>query len=334
MSELRHDDDKSWYVLNFIRRAGKPSPQKDIDEFNKDGNRLELFAPIIRPAQIVNGKVVYKDRLLTYYYVFVKGSLEDVKELCGRPNNDLSLMIDRSSAKRYGTLTDVEMENFKIIARAYTNSIPFFNIEDVDLVAGDKVEVVSGAFAGLKGTFIPKSRSNKGKLVIAATAELGAVLWDVDTKYIRILEFAQDTRRQYDLLDAFIPKLLPILRKFHSQERLNDKEKTLLTVFNQRMGVVELNNHKLEAKLLATLMCAQTILGDIQGYQSTKSRFEKRKSTLTNPWTLALVELLLSVSQNDMARLNAAYASIKDTSNLLTKPQQELLVEYQFYSKN
>lgn len=334
MPAHQNAEDKCWYVLNFINRTGKPSPQKDIDEYNKDGHHLELFAPIIRPVQIINGKVVYKDKLLTYYYVFVKGTLSDIKELCARPNNNLSLMIDHGSDKRYGMLSDAEMNNFKIIARTHTNSIPFFNIDDIDLEAGDKVEIVSGDFSGLKGTFIPKARSNKGKLVVAATANLGAVLWDIDAKYVRIIEFARDTRRQYDQLDAFIPKLLPILRKFHSQERLNDKEKSLLAVFNLRMGVVVPTNHKHEAKLLATLMCVQSIIGDLEGYDNSRSRFEKRKNALTNPWTMALVELMLAVTQGDIARIEKAYASIKDIAESPTKTQKELLEEFQYYLKD
>lgn len=324
-------DEKKWFVLNYIRKAGRPSPQKEIESFNKEGSHLELFAPIIRPAHMVNGKVVYKDRLLTYYYIFVKGTLDEVKKLCASPNNDLSLMLDRSSDHRYGILSDEEMHSFKIIARAYTNSIPFFNIENIDLEEGDIVEVVGGEFTGLKGTFMPKFRSNKGNLVIAATADMGAVVWDIDAKYIRILEFAPFTRRQYDLLDAFIPKLLPILRKFHAQEKLDDKEKSQLAVFNRRMGIVVPNNHKVEAKLMATLMAVQTIIGDSEGYNSSLRRFEKRKTTVTNPWTHALIELMLSVSQNDILRLQTAYAAVKALTATPTGTQQHLLSEFRHY---
>lgn len=334
MQEPQNAGERSWYVLNFIRRAGKPSPQKDIDDFNRDGQRLELFAPIVRPAHLVGGKVVYKDCLLTYFYVFVKGTRDDVKELCARPGNDLSLMIDRGSDKRYGMLSDREMESFKIIARAYTNSIPFFSIEDIDLEAGDKVEVVGGEFSGIRGTFIPKPRSSKGNLVIAATADMGTIVWDIDTKYVRILEFARDTRRQYDLLDSFIPKLYPALRRFRAQERLTDREKSQLAVFSQRMGAVALSNQKAEAKLLATLMCAQFILGDMEGYKLTEARYEKRKSAVTNPWTRALIELMASVALGDMPRLERAYAAVKDLAPNPTKPQKGLLEEFRHYLQN
>lgn len=331
MQEPQNAGERCWFVLNFIRRVGKPSPQKDIDAYNKEGHALELFAPIIRPARLVNGKIEYKDCLLTYFYVFVKGTREEVKELCGRPGNDLSLMIDRGSDKRYGMLSDREMENFKIIARAYTNSIPFFCIDDIDLEAGDKVEVVDGEFAGVRGTFIPKPRASKGSLVIAATADMGTIVWDIDAKYIRILEFARDTRRQYDLLDSFIPKLYPVLRHFHANQRLSDKEKSQLAVFSRRMGAVTLCNPKAEAKLQATLMCVHSIIGDMPGRQLSEARYEKRKSAVTNPWTRALIELMASVTLGDMPRLEQAYASIKDTAPTPSKPQQELLEEFRHY---
>lgn len=323
--------DRSWHVLNYIRKAGRPSPQSEIEVFNRDGERLELFAPVIRPAHMVNGRVVYRDRLLTYYYIFVKGTLDDVKALCSSPHNDLSLMLNRGSESRYATLTDEEMRSFRIIARAYTNTIPFFNITDIDLEEGDTVEVVGGEFSGLRGTFIPRSRSNRGNLVIAATADMGAVVWDIEAKYIRILEFAPLTHRQYDILDSFIPRLLPILRKFHAQENLTEREKSQLAVFNRRMGVVAPVNHKVEAKLLATLMAVQTITGDSDGYRSSSRRFERRRTAVTNPWTQALIELMLSVSRDDLPRLQAAYASVRDITGHPTNTQRQLLSEFRHY---
>lgn len=329
--EILDADEKKWYVLHFINKSGKPSPQNHIDNFNREGHDLELFAPIIRPAHVVNGEVKYFERLLTFYYVFVKGSFDDVKELCSQRDNDLSFVLDRGSTKRYGIISDSDMENFKIIARAYTNTIPFFNIKDIELNKGDLVEIIGGDYDGLKGTFIPKSRSNKGDLVIAVTAAMGAIVWNIDAKYVRILEYARDTRRQYDLVDSFIPKLLPILRKFHAGQGLTDREKSQLHVFTRRMGVVSPENHKAEAKLLATLMCVQFILGDMDGFRETQKRFEKRKSVLTNIWTLALVELMISVALNDMPRLREAYESIKTLTDKLTNTQTLLLKEYRHY---
>jgi len=315
-----------------VRPTNFAKPQTYIDDFNMGSERVELFAPIIRIAEVVGGKVVFKEKLLTFYYVFVKGTLKDVKELCAIQGNGFSFMLDRGSEKHYGIISEEAMKSFKLIARLYSNTIPFYDIENIELEDGDLVEVVDGDYAGLTGTFMPKSRSNKGNLVIAATAASGAVVWDIDAKYVRILKFARNTHRQYDLLDSFIPKLFPILRKFHAGDKLTEKDKSLLSVFNQRMGAVSLdNNHKLEAKLLATLMCVQYILGDMHGYDESARRFGKCKNAITNIWTQALTSLLLFVVKNDIACLADNYKNIESTSEKLTESHKQLVSEYKHY---
>lgn len=332
MSEAPNSEEKHWYVLHYIRRGGSASPQKAIDDFNRAKRKIELFAPVVRPASVVDGQVVYKEQLLTYFYVFVNGTLDDVKELCAKPGSSLSMLLARGSEKRYATVSDADMQSFKIIARVYTNTIPFYNIEDIDLQEGDVVEVVGGQYAGLRGTFMPKPRSTKGNLVISATAALGAVVWDIDAKYVRILQFARDTRRQYDLLDAFIPKLYPILRKFHAEESLNDRDKSLLAIFNSRMCAVAPDNQKVEAKLLATLMCVQTILGDTAAYNQTAKRYAKLQSAVTNPWTQSLIGLMLSVARNDKPGLTKAYRFINSAPANPAKSQSRLLAELRYYA--
>ena len=331
MQETHVTEETPWYVLNFIRTPGVQSPAKAIDDFNRDGHSLELFAPVVRPAHLVNGRVVYRDRLLTYCYIFVRGTLGEVKELCSSPSNGLSMMLDRSSERRYGALTDTQMESFRIIARAYTNTVPFFNIADIDLEEGDVVEVVGGDYAGLRGVFMPRARSNRGNLVIAATADMGAVVWDIEARYIRILRFARDTRRQYDIIDSFIPRLLAVLRRFHAGGPLPDRDKSLLAVFNQRMGTVVPDNHKLEAKLLATLMCVRTVIGDTAGHDAAAARFARRRQAVTNPWTVALMELMLSVAHGDMTRLREAHSSLPPAPSSLTATQSALLSEFRHY---
>lgn len=108
-SQNKHDG-KHWFVLHFIRPTITARPQTYIDTFNRDIARVELFAPTIKPAQIVDGQVVFKERLLTYHYVFVKGTLKDVKELCATQGNGFSLLVDRGSEKRYGIVSDSAMQ--------------------------------------------------------------------------------------------------------------------------------------------------------------------------------------------------------------------------------
>lgn len=318
-------------MLNYIKRAGRPTPQQEIEAFNKDGRRLELFAPTIRPARVVNGKVLYQERLLTYYYVFVKGTLGDVKTLCSSPYNDLSFLLDRVSSRRYGILSDSEMENFRIISRVYTDEIPFFDLSAIDLEEGDEVEVVGGPFSGLRGCYLPKSRSRKGNLVISAGSGVGAMVWDIDARYIRILKFSEKTRRPYDILDSFLEKLFPILRKHYRGESLSPAEMGHLTVFARRMGSVKLNNPKLEGKLMGVLMCVHRLLGDSLGYDCSSSRYSQLKPHITNAQTLALMSLLECVSSGELSALLSSYESLLASGIAASSSRRLLLDEYRHY---
>jgi len=332
MPNPRNHDEIHWFVLNFVRPSVSAKPQQYIDAFNRGTDRLELFAPTIRSAEVVDGKVVFKEKMLTFFYVFVRGTLNDVKTLCATDGNGFSFVLDRSSEHRYGIVSDAAMAGFRLVARLYSNTLPFYDIADIELEEGDIVEVVDGPYAGLTGTFMPRSRSTRGNLVIAATAVLGTVVWDIDARYVRILRFAPDTRRQYDILDAFIPRLLPVMRRYHAGEALTPKDNQLLTVFSRRMGAVIIDNHKLEAKLLATLMCVRAILGDMAGYDDSAQRYEKRRTAVTNTWTRALIALMLAIATGDMRALPLHLKDLEAaTPAKPTATQTTLLAEYHHY---
>lgn len=334
MAATCNPEEPHWYVLNFVSPKPCAKPQACIDAFNKEGARLELFAPTVRMAEVAGGKVVFKEKMLTFFYVFVRGLLADVKALCAIPGNGFSFMLDRVSGRHYGIVGDEAMEGFKQVARLYSNTLPFYDISGIELEAGDLVEVVDGAYSGLVGTYLPKSRSNKGNLVIAASASLGTVVWDVEARYVRILEFSRTGRRPYELLDSFIPKLYAILRKHHSGAALGEKDKSQLAVFNRRMGAVRLPNHKLEAKLLAVLMSVQTLLGDMRGYAGSSRLYAKRRQAITNVWTRGLCGLLISIARRDVSDLSNLYSVLTSASaaggaNLAS--HRALLAEYRHY---
>ena len=79
------------------------------------------------------------------------------------------------------------MEDFRTIARAYQNRLPFFYIDDVDLEAGDKVEVVEGDFPGLVGYFIPNAKSTTGNIVLQVTQSLATIAYNINVKSVRVL---------------------------------------------------------------------------------------------------------------------------------------------------
>ena len=135
-----------WFVLNHVGNAFQNLAKKEFDSFNRtQGDALELFAPTYVVRETKNGEVRMKSINLTFHYVFVRGTLQQVKQLCCM-SNGFSFLIDRGSKERYAMIPDHDMANFKNIARAYRNCLPYFSLEDIDLEDGDIVEVVNGDF--------------------------------------------------------------------------------------------------------------------------------------------------------------------------------------------
>lgn len=308
----------------------KDSAQHSVDRFNNPDEKVELFAPTIRMMDVVDGKMTTREKPLAFHYVFVKGEFQNVKSLCGMQNG-FSFLLNPGSGQRYGIVSERAMTDFKRIAHAYQNSLPFYNLEDIDLEEGDEVEVVDGEFAGLRGIFIPKEKSTAGNIVIAVSQNLGTVVWNVTAKYIRVLKFAKNTKRQYDQIESFVPKLYRALRHYHAAEPLSAREVTALSTFCRRMEVVRLDNNKLEAKLLALMACALEILGEKERREEFIRRFEKKRTAITNDWTDSLVLLLEAVTTNNSALLLQGWEKIKDTSEKESRSQRELRDEYRHY---
>lgn len=328
-------EDKKWFILNHFEALPAPrrqTAQTCIDRFNSArGCQLELFAPTFVKAVNINGRQIKREQPLTFHYVFVRGTLDEIKRLCGL-SNGFSFVLNRSSEERYATVDDKRMDDFKAIARAYSNSLPFFALDDIDLEAGDKVEIVEGSFPGLVGYYMPKAKSTSGDIILSVTQNLGTVVYDVKAKYVRVLEFSKKSRRSYDQIDAFIPRLLQALRHYHEGVVLSDKEKSDITLFVRRMSVVKIDNHKLDAKLQAILVAANHILGDSVAETEARNRYTRHSATITSTWTKALVLLLFAVTYGDSVSFSEGNNMIANQP-ATTAAQTKLLAEYIYNKK-
>lgn len=288
-----------WFVLNYIPRVhsqGVKQARKDVETYNRrNGTSLELFTPTIRQTRIRHGREEIIERPLTFHYVFLLATESRAKELCSL-DNGFSFVLNRSGGdQRYATVSESAMAAFRRIALNYGNALPFFSIEDVDLSEGDRIEIVDGEFAGLTGTYLPRPRSASGNVIIESESGFASVIFNVKASYIRVIEFAKNTRRHYDLIDAFTPRLLKAKATVESGSPLSEKQLTDLILFTRRMETARLDNHKIEAKLLALLIAAKQLLGaDASALQPLLTRFEKRRNTITNPQTRALLQSILN----------------------------------------
>lgn len=320
---------KHWFVLNHIKQtnAKAATPQAEVNRFNAINNdSLELFAPTFVRMVEHNGKPVCKSEPLTFHYVFVRGTSDDVKQLCSLPNG-FSFVLNHSGESKYVTVSDKNMADFKAIARAYSNSLPCFSPDDITLEDGDLVEVVYGDFPGLTGTYIPKKGGKTGNIYIAVSHDLASVVYNIRAEYVRVLEFAKGSKRAYDQIEAFIPKLFKALRLYAADEPIPAPILSPLVIFCRRMSAVRIDNPKLDAKLQALLMCATHILGDTDSHTIAATRFARRHNAITSPWLQALILLLQAVTTHTPALLRDGLALLSPLTPT-SSTHRLLLAEY------
>lgn len=307
-----------WYVLNFIppRGRGRSWLGSSVGAFNAQLETeslppVSLFAPTFVSLRTEDGRVSRSERPLLYHYVFVRGDDAAVKRLC-RDTDGFSFVLDHAGTGRHLQVSDEALEQFRIIADFYSGKLPCYSLEDVNLEEGDLVQVVSGPFAGLQGTYMSRRGGKSGNILISVDGAMAAVVYDVKADYVRVLEFARDSRRVYDQLDAFADRLKPLLVAAEGQShsvavmsgdgplsRLShDKKVRLLAAagtFSSRLCEVKIPNPKLAARLYLLLYAAYSILADTVKAASAYSRFVSLRQHITNRATLSFVASILAL---------------------------------------
>lgn len=319
-----------WFVLNHIRTDFQHVAKKEVERFNAwQGSSLELFAPTYVAREEKEGEIRMRTVKLTFHYVFLRGTFKEVKKFCGQ-DNGFSFLIDRSSEDRYATVADRDMANFKNIARAYKNCLPYFPLDQIDLEEGDLVEVVNGDFPGLVGTYMPRAKSNSGNIILNVYNNVGTIAFNVRATDVRVLEFSRKSTRANDQIDAVVPHLFKALRYYSEDRELPVALAAKLSVFCSRMEVVRLSNRKLNARLQAILYAANLILGNVEGAAQAKASYAKVAETVTNEWTAAMIRLIFAVTSGDLqalARGAQAIGALTPSSRL----QKLLAEEYTHY---
>lgn len=319
-----------WFVLNHVGSLVRNLAQKEVDRFNAANKaELELFAPVSVIREERGGEIKLRKTNLTFHYVFVKATFDMVKKLCLQTNG-FSFLIDRGNKNRYAVIEDSEMVHFMNIARAYNNCLPYFSLDDVDLEEGDLVEVVSGDFPGLVGTFMPKARSKTGDIVLQVFNKVGTIAFNVKSAEVRVLEFSDKSTRANDQIDAFVPHLLKALRDFDNHTPISVQLAAKLSVFCGRMGMARLNNHKLNARLQMLLYAANTIIGNMGDAARARERYQTVKESVTNEWTKAANRLILYIITNNKDKLIPYFEKIK-TLDAVSKAQRMVRDEYDYY---
>lgn len=323
-------DSPLWFVLNYIDPSLHNTAVKTVASFNSyHQSDLEIFAPtyVIRLER--QGEIRFRDAHLTFHYVFVRGTLPEVKLLCSQQNG-FSFLIDHGSDQRYAVIDDRDMAHFKTITRAYKNCLPYFPLNEINLEDGDLVEVVKGDFPGLKGYFMPNPKSKTGNIILRVFNKVGTIAFNVNASDVRILEFSPNSKRANDQIDAFVPNLLAALRLFRSGQPLPTPLAAKLSVFCGRMEDASLKNRKLNARLQILLYGANTIIGNPAAAEKALDRFNRVRESVTNEWIRALISLILAITSSDFRLLSKTYSSLSEL-HASSKAQKELLREFEYH---
>ena len=323
---------EAWYVLNHIPRPGELSAEREVARYNTwQQADLRLFAPTYVVREEKGGDIRFRTANLTFHYVFVRGTFDHVKRLCAE-SNGFSFLLDRSSDNRYATIDDERMASFQNIARAYRNCLPYFPLGDIDLEDGDLVEVIRGDFPGLVGRYMPKPGARSGNIVLNVYNKVGTIAFDVRATDVRVLEFARNSKRANDQIDAFVPHLLDALRHHNDRpdEPLPEPLVARLSVFSGRMEVARLGNRKLDARLQILLYGAFTLIGDTAAAASALEKYHKLAASVTNDWTRALITLILSLLTRDRSGLAETHTQLAELSPD-SAAKRRLMAEYDHY---
>lgn len=318
-----------WYLLNYIPPRGQSRSRlpRIVDSFNAadpTGAPLELFAPTFVAVEHTDRSPRRVERPLLYHYIFVRGDEARVKSLCAsRPG--FSFVLSHSEPRRRVTVDDTTMDAFRLIAHLHGNRLECYSPGDIDLAEGDKVQIVTGDFAGLTGTFIPRKCSRSGNIMVAVTQNLGAVIYDIHADTVRILEFAEGTRRPYDQMDAYLPRLLKLLTGSKGSGSVASLAAAI--VFTRRFAIVRLGNPKVDAKLQLMLYASYRLLGEETRAAETLGRYRELEHHITNPWTRALALLIFGTLDRNPALLAEARALTAPSGGRSLSVLQTLLTQ-------
>lgn len=211
------------------------------------------------------GKEVMATRKMLYTYIFVRDTEAGVRELkhfipqlhmLSHPGGDLQ------GRRRYMTVSDREMDMFRIIADAFSGQLPCYRFDEVDLEEGDLVQVVGGVFDGVEGR-LRCTRGREGGQVLLALGNLLLVsTGDIAPQFIRILEFGKGNRHPYRQFETHLPRAVAALAKRLTDGTLPVEDLPQQLVFTGRFALLKPRTLIVESSHAGLMLMSYTALND------------------------------------------------------------------------
>lgn len=255
-------EDRKWFV------AQAPFMTEGIRE-QVAALKEETFIPILK---VNNDKGITSKRntkLLTFNYVFIRGNKKDIEEKLKKITR-IHLLYHRpgvAPGKSYGNyerkpmvVNDREMVMFMKIVSLYQNGTPVADIQERELQKGDKVRIIDGPFKGIEGTLITSKGKKGGKVIVSLSKIVNVSTLDIEPQYIQVIQFADEKKHLYKMLDSFVIKAEHAWNKKLDGEELNEEEKNQMEIFLNNYDL-QIESKNIEAKFQTLRFIAYAVLG-------------------------------------------------------------------------
>ena len=324
---------KQWYILSA--RDGIKSLEAQFDALSAMRERrgappIEYFLPTCIEQTSVFGVPAMRRRKLVGDYVFVHdtyGQVLEIKSLM--PSLWLLPHPDRGQDdRRFMTVGDHDMDIFKAIARAYSNELPCYPIDAVDLEEGDKVEIVGGDFDGMCGTLQCSQGRNGGKVLMAIGNLFLIATPEISPQYIRILQFGKGNRHPYRKFEAHLPRALQAvshLRGDSTAAGLTTEDVAAMSVFVGRFGELQPATVNIASQHATLMLMSYAALQDQVQTQRwllrCRALLNSIKSETQRAWQLTF--MYISTGEEDLSRRARA---IIDTWTIAPNDRKRALI--------
>ena len=204
-------------------------------------------------------------RPLVASYVFVRTTLERLRRIVGK----YAYLYPYRPAGRDAAyehcvwVGDAEMRSFMLVARAYEANRRFYDVRTADVVTGDRVRVVGGAFNGVEGVLQKVARgSNDGYVVVELPGVTRLRTWRIEARYIEILEFAAGSSGLYDNLEFFLSTAMRSLRASFTAVGVSATDVENLRLYVRRFRHLRTGSELTESTLRLLLFLSHRLLRD------------------------------------------------------------------------
>ena len=295
--EARDTESPHWYVLSAKDSIESLEMQfKAVSSLRQRRGMLpvEYFLPTCVHHTSLFGVPAIRRKKLMGNYVFIRESYSNVLEI-KESMGALWLLPhpDRDPAgHRYMTISDAEMSNFMIAARAYANELPCYPIDRVDLDEGDKVEIVGGEFDGMCGTLQCSQGRKSGKVLVAVGNLFLIATPDLGPQHIRILQFGKGNRHPYRIFESHLPRAIQALHHCRGKGLTTD-DIAALTVFVGRFEKLQPPTVNIASQHATLMLMSFVALEDRDNAELWLSRcrqiLSRVKSDTQRAWQLAFM---------------------------------------------